>query len=201
MEEELISFERSAVSLRVQPQRPGELTELIDVVVDAATLERLGVESPALLPRELALYIAIEAQRALDEAAQLFGIAEGDLADELDRATLADHARDLSHVLLRPLEEYARAIERGLQREFEEGTSVRVRAPQHVAARWAQAASTTGEAVEHWISDVLNDASGARIAWEASAARSAHHLSEWVLVQTARWARSRRTPPQMTALG
>jgi hypothetical protein len=187
--------------LRAQPQRPGELTELIDISVEAEVLARLERESPVALPRELGIYIAAEAERSLQEAARLFAVEAGDLAADLDEATSALPARGARHLLVRPLEAYAAALEHGLERLDESGAAVRARVPHQVAARWAQSAAAGGVPFERWLGQILERASGARVSWEAAAARSARGLAEWVLVQAARSTRSRNTPPQTTASG
>src|SRR4051812_5264758 len=79
-EDDLIDFDRPPFSLRAQPQRPGELTDLVDVAVDPDVLARLAHEGRVGLPRELALYIAVEAERALVEAATLYGLKAAVLA-------------------------------------------------------------------------------------------------------------------------
>jgi hypothetical protein len=154
-----------------------------------------------LLPRELALYIAIEAERALREAAALVDVEASLLADQLDEAGSEKRERGPRHALVRPLEEYATALEAGLDRPADRDEAVRVRVPHHVAARWAESAAASGKSLERWMQDVLGDTRGARICWEVAAARSARHLGEWVLIQAARWARSRRTLPHTTASG
>lgn len=162
---------------------------------------RVEAESPVLLPRELALFIAIEAERALREAAALVDVEVQLLADQVDEGASAKHERGPRQLLVRPLEEYAAAVEAGLDRPADRDEAVRARVPHHVAARWAQSAAVCGESFEHWLSKMLDGASGGRVSWEVAAARSARPLSEWVLVQAVRWARSRSTLPQTTASG
>lgn len=85
--EELSSFDPPPFSLRNQPQRPGELAEPIEVPLDAAVAARVrSAAAAAGLPLELAIYIAIEAQRAVDEAAEVIGVDWADLAAHLDAA-------------------------------------------------------------------------------------------------------------------
>lgn len=187
--------------MHAQPQRPGELTELIDISADADVLARLERESPVALPRELGIYIAVEAERSLQEAAALFALEAVDLAADLDEATSTVPARGPRHVLVRPLEDYAAALEHGLERLDESGAAVRARVPHQVAARWTQSAAAGGVPFERWLAQILGRASGARVSWEAAAARSARSLAEWVLIQAARSTRSRNTSPHTTASG
>jgi hypothetical protein len=198
-EDDLIDFDRRPFSLRAQPQRPGELTELVNVAVDSDVLARLAREGRVGLPRELALYIAVEAERALAEAATLYRLEATALADALDEAASAIPVRGPQHSLVRPLQEYAAALERGVDPLDESDSAVCVRAPHHVAARWAQSAAATGLPIERWAARILEAASGARVSWEVAAARTAQSLAEWILVQAARSTRSRSTLPQTTA--
>jgi hypothetical protein len=200
-EDVLIDFDRPPFSLRAQPQRPGELTDLVDIAVGADVLVRLEREARVALPRELALYIAVEAERALQEAAALFGVEAVDLAADLDEAASAIPVRGPRRVLVRPLQEYAAALEAGIDGLDASDASVRARVPHHVAARWAQSAAPGGLSIERWVMQILERASGARANWEVAAARSARSLAEWVLVQAARSTRSRSTLPQTTASG
>lgn len=188
--------------MRAQRQRPGELTELIDIGAGADVLTRLERESPVVLPRELAIYIAVEAERSLQEAATLFAVDVAGLAADLDEAASAVPARGPGYVLARPLQEYATALQDGLNRLNEDGdAAIRARVPHQVAARWTQSAAASGVPFERWLAHTLECASGARVIWEAAAARSARSLAEWVLIQAARSARSRSTPPQIAASG
>ena len=198
-EDDLIDFDRPPLSLRAQPQRPGELTDLVDVAVDPDVLARLAHEGRVGLPRELALYIAVEAERALVEAATLYGLEAAVLADDLDDAASAIPVRGPQHVLVRPLQEYAAALEGGIDHPDERDAPVRVRVPHHVAARWAQSAAATGLPLERWVARILERASGARVNWEVAASRTARSLAEWILVQAARSTRLRSTLPQTTA--
>lgn len=189
--------------MRAQPQRPGELTELIDVGLapNSGVFVRLERESPVSLPRELAIYIAVEAERALQESAMLFAVDAIDLAADLDEAAAAVPARDLRHALARPLLEYATALGAGISRLEEGDTAIRARVPHQVAAHWTQAAAASGVSFERWLAQILERSSGARISWEAAAAQSARSLAEWVLIQAARSARWRSTAPHATASG
>ena len=166
--------------MRAQPQRPGELTELIDIgFADSGLLSRL--------------------ERALQEGATLFAVDAIGLAADLDKAASTVSARELRNALARPLFEYSRALEAGLSHPEESEGAIRVRVPHQVAARWTQSAAASGVSFERWLARTLELASGARVSWEAAAARSARTLSEWVLVQAASSARSRSTAPHTSA--
>lgn len=159
-------------------------------MVDDTTLRRLEAESAVLLPRELALCIAIEAERALQEAAALLDLEVRALADRLDQEASVGYELGPRPLLVRALEDYGAALARGLDPRSDRDDTFHARVPHHVAARWAHSAAESGKSLEHWIYSTLEDASGNRAAWEASAARSARPLTEWVLVQAVRWKRS-----------
>jgi hypothetical protein len=200
-DDELIPFDPPPFSLRTQAQRPGELAELIDIDVDATIVSSVQKNAAAAgLPCELAVYITIEAERALAEAVEVVGVSRAELSDFLDVA--ASDVRDPGprHVLVRPLEEYARALTRGVGEVEVLPGPLRARVPHRVAAVWAHAAAAAGIPLERWLADIVVDAAVVdRTPWEAAAARAGRALSEWVLLQATRCARSRNTSPQMTA--
>jgi hypothetical protein len=201
-EDEPIAFEPPPFSLRFQPQRPGELSELIDVPLETAAADRIRAQAGSVgLPIELAIYIAIESERALEEAAVSVGLSRETVAEFLDAvAARALDRRGPRHVLVRPLEDYAAAIARGLTASAAPG-HLYARVPQLVAARWAHEAAASGVPLEHWVEQAAGRTSVVRVPWEAAAAREGRTLGEWVLLQAARCARSRSTSPQTTASG
>jgi hypothetical protein len=143
----------------------------------------------------------VEAERALQEAAALLGLEAADLAADLNEAASAISMRGPWHVFVRPLQEYAAALEHGIDGLDERDAAIRARVPHHVAARWTQTAAANGLSIERWVAQILERASGTRVNWEVAAARSARSLAEWVLVQAARSTRSRSTLAQTTASG
>jgi hypothetical protein len=194
-----IGFDPPPFSLRTQPQRPGELAELIDVAIDATVADRVRCSAAAAgLPVELALYIAVEAERALAEAVDVVGVDGEQLIAFLDGVAVDADGRGPLHVLVRSLAEYGAALTRGEGQRPSSG-SLCVRVPHRVAASWAHAAAAAGLSFDRWLSDLVARAEFARVSWEAAAARSGRSLSEWVLLQAARCARSRNTSPQTTA--
>jgi len=197
----LIVFDPPPFSLRTQPQRPGELAELIEIAVEPAVADRMQRAAAAAgLPVELAVYIAVEAQRALAEAIAAVGVSHDSLVTFLDIAAGDDDERGPRHVLARPLAHYAAALRRGLP-EQATPAPLRVRVPHRVAASWAYAAAAAGTPFERWLIDAVARAQDGRVSWEAAAARTGRSLSEWVLLQAARCARSLSTSPQTTASG
>lgn len=201
-EDEPISFEPPPFSLHFQPQRPGELSELIDVRLETAAADRIRAQAGSVgLPIELAIYIAVESERALEEAAVSVGLPRETVAGRLDAvAAGADDRRGPRHVLVRPLENYAAAIARGLSSAEAPG-HLYARVPQRVAARWAHEAADAGVTLEHWVEQAAVRSNLVRVPWEAAAAREGRTLGEWVLLQATRCARSRSTSPQTTASG
>jgi hypothetical protein len=143
----------------------------------------------------------VESERALDEAAVNVGLERETLAELFDAAAAATaDRRGPLHVLVRPLADYAAAIERGLLRAEAPGRLC-ARVPQRVAARWAHEAATAGLTLDHWIEQRAVRSRVVPVPWEAAAAREGRTLGEWVLLQAARCARSRSTSPQPTASG
>lgn len=200
-EDEPIAFDPPPFSLRAKPQRPGELAELIDVPVAASVARRVQEDSARRLPVELALYIAVEAGRALAEAVDIVGVSRDELIEFLDAAAARGAERGPRHTLTRPLAEYAAALGAGLPEADVSNAPLRIRVPHRVAALWAHAAAAAGVPLDRWLAEAVGRASADRTAWEVAAACSGRSLAEWVLVQAARCARSRSTSPQATASG
>jgi hypothetical protein len=199
--DEPCSFDLPPFSLRNQPQRPGELAELLDIAVDADVVARVRDDAAAAgLPLELALYIAVEAERALDEAVNVVDVTRVELVEFLDAAACAVPERAPRHLLARPLEEYALGVVRGLTCD-DTAAAVRVRVPHRVACSWAHAAAAAGMQFDRWLAEAVNSANPDRAVWEAAAARTGRTLAEWVFLQAARCARSRSTSPQTAASG
>lgn len=196
-----IAFDPPPFSLLTQPQRPGELADLIDVAVDATVAHHVQRNAAAAgLPVELALYIAIEAERALAEAVAVIGIDSEHVIAFLDGVAANTAERGPRHVLVRSLAEYGTALSRG-PRESPSTGSLCVRVPHRVAASWAHAAAAVGMPFDRWLSNLIACAKFDRVSWEAAAAGSGRSLSEWVLLQAACCARSRSVSPQTTASG
>lgn len=178
------------------------MTELIDVTVDAVDGARLRQEAAAVgLPVELALYIAIEADRAVDETAAVTGVDRVELIAALDATASEPFARGLRHLHARPLEAYAAALDAGVTAGTDLGGPLRVRVPHRVAAAWAHQAAGSGVPFERWLADAARRGDTGHPRWEAAAARSGRTLAEWVLLQATRCARWRSTSPHTTASG
>jgi hypothetical protein len=177
------------------------LTELIDVAIDVPDSTHVRAQAAAVgLPLELALYIAVEAEHALDNAAEVVGLARAVLIEFLDVAAADRPERGPRHQFVRPLEDYATAIERGLPHVDVAG-AVCARVPHRVASAWAHAAAAAAMPFDLWLAETVKRADPQRAPWEAAAARTGRTLAEWVLVQAARCARSRNTSPQAAASG
>lgn len=155
----------------------------------------------ARLPFELAVYIAVEAERALAEAVEILGVSRTTLIEFLDAASVDVADRAPRHTFVRPLEEYAGALIRGFADVEVPARPLRARVPLRVAAAWAHAAAGAGVPFERWFADAVADAPVVRATWEAAAARTGRALGEWVLLHATRCSRSRRTSPQTTASG
>lgn len=169
--------------------------------VSPSIARRVREYAGARLPLELALYIAVEAERALAEAVEVVGVLRDELVEFLDAAAAGGAERGPRHMLTRPLAEYAAAVGAGLPEVDASNAALRIRTPHRVAALWAHAAAGAGVPLDHWLADAVGRASADRTPWEVAAACSGRTLAEWVLVQAARCARSRSTSPQATASG
>jgi hypothetical protein len=151
---------------------------------------------------ELALCIAIEAERALDEAATAVGLPREELEELLDAEAASCWFSGPQHELLRPLNDYAVALaDSTCGPPPDIPGALHARVPYRVAATWIHAAAAAGVPFDSWLSDTAVRAIAERVSWEATAARAGRTLAEWVLLQAARCARLRRTSPQTTALG
>jgi hypothetical protein len=200
--EEPVRFDPAPFSLKAQPQRPGELAELVDIDMPPTVATRVrATAADSGLPAELWLYIAVEAERAVDEATSVFGIERDELVVFIEAAARIVPPRAPRHVLVRRLEEYGAALIGAGSAPPANGSGLTIRVPHRVSARWAHAAAEAGKPFDRWLEDMVVAARAGRERWEASAACDARTLAEWVLLQAARWARSRSTSPQATASG
>jgi len=200
-QEEPERFDPPPFSLLAQPQRPGELAELIEVGVPASEAARLTAAAAVVgLPVELWLCIAVEGERALAEAVAAMNLERAKLTDILDTAATPVPARGPRHLLVRRLDQYADALAGSEWSAPARAEPLTIRVAHRVAARWAHAAVEAGVPFDRWVTSLVLAGEGRQL-WEAAAAREGRTLAEWVLLQAARWANSRSTSPQATASG
>jgi hypothetical protein len=190
-----------------RPQRPGELTVAVVIDLDAAARAHVSNSArEAGVPASLWLTVAIEAQRSLDQATALVHGDDGELAAELDNAaggSSATTAHETSAPALAQLRSYAMALRAGAAPSGGSlvGTSLPVFPALHVAGAWAIEAGHHGLAVSAWAANQAAARPAGRVAWEAAAASSGQTLSEWVLAQAVRRARSSSTFAHTPARG
>jgi hypothetical protein len=195
-------FEVPPFSLQTQPQRPGDLCE--SVVVDfptpvLAAARRYADE--AAIPLPLWLTIAVEAERALQAAVAATGVDTVVLANTADRVASQRARYDIPPPQARRLASYAGALRVGDSAVAAAGaanaTRVVLRVSHLTAATWSLAAARTGRSLEAWVTSVA--LVPGRELWEATAAASGLLLSEWLLLQAARLARSTSAVPHAAA--
>lgn len=193
-------FEAPAFSLRVQPQRPGELCESLSIELPPAVLSCAEQHArEARLPLALWLVITIEAERALAAAASAAGVEPEDLALAADSAAGEACRYDVGPAEVRRLASYAAALRLGVSEGRATGSkrSVSLRLSHLSLARWALAAADANLPFDRWVE-------GRRLVpgrerWEAAAAEAAQPLGEWLVTQAARLARSSSAVPQPAA--
>jgi hypothetical protein len=177
--------------LDVRPQRPGELT--VPVVVTLAPTGRTAASLCAKrdgVPINLWLVIAIEAERALRNAAARSGVDLEELEARLDHAAGRVLPSDVyEHPALQALRAYAHAL---LTMDDSPvpvmaTTSVPLNPGLQVAAAWAVEADVSGLEMAAWATERASELPfKSRVAWEAAAASWAQSLAEWTLLQAAR---------------
>lgn len=196
-----MDFAPPPFSLEAQPQRPGELAELIDVNLTPAEIARVAAAAAqAGLPLTLWLYIAVEAERALAEVASVLELEPDELIAAFDAAVQSCSPRGPRHVFTRRLDDYAGALVDTKPATLPAPERLSVRVPHRIAAGWAHAAAAAGRPFDCWLTTMIAAATG-REHWEAAAAADGQTLAEWVWLQAARCARSRSTSPHATASG
>lgn len=176
--------------LDAQPQRPGELTTAVFVVLEP---EAIGYTSrqaqTASVPLHLWLVIAIEAERSLLQAADVCGWLREELASVLDEvAESSNPSTRPHHPALDRLNAYARALRspREAALAFTPAESLVLNPSLHVAAAWVIEAQRAKLSVEHWASCMASALLPDRMKWEAASAAHGQPLAEWALLHAAR---------------
>jgi uncharacterized protein (DUF1778 family) len=174
-----------------QPQRPGELCELM--YVDLGTSERDRVEVSAAkvgVPSQLWLTVAIEAARSLLQIAATVEVQPVDFAQALDEgaATLGPVQDGEAQSRLTA---YARAL---LSAEPRSGARrigrLSVRPALAVSVKWSAAAARSHQGLDSWLEDQAVQVKDARLNWEAAAASRGESLTEWMAQAALRRRRS-----------
>jgi hypothetical protein len=197
------SFPPPRYRLGERAQRPGELADLVAVAFDeAAHVHAWSLARTAGLPLPLVVVIAVESERALQEAAHRLGADAPELAVALDAAALADAPAGFLPPPTRQLAAYAAAVRSGGYRLASRDatvTAVELAVPQRLLARWNLAAQADGRRLDDWLSGLVQAVSGGRERWEAAAAFAGATLGEWVATQALSWARRSSSSAQATA--
>jgi hypothetical protein len=193
-------FEAPPFSLLAQPQRPGELCESLVLELPSPAFARAErYARAARLPLALWLAIAIEAERALAAAVAATGVDAEDLARAADDAARAVRRYDIGPLETRRLASYAAALRAGMAGGWatpvKSGAALRL--PHLLLARWTFTAADLDMSLGKWAAGLSLEPGRER--WEAAAAETAQPLSEWLLTQAARLARSNRATPQPAA--
>jgi hypothetical protein len=193
-------FEPPPFSLLAQPQRPGDLCESLSVEfpTDALSAARAHA-AEAGIPLPLWLAIAVEAERALQAAAAATGIDADIVADAADRVARQGSRYDIPPPHARRLASYAEALRIGVPLCAAPTTEspVALRISHLTAAAWSLTAARVGSSLNSWIARM--PLAPGRELWEAAAADSGIQLSEWLLLQAARLARSTSAAPHPAA--
>lgn len=193
-------FEAPSFSLLAQPQRPGDLCEslCVEFPTDALNSAR-AYATEAGIPLALWLTIAVEAERALQTAAAATGVDADIVAGAADRVAKHPHRYDIPPPHARRLASYAEALRTGVPggAAATSGSPVALRVSHLAAAAWSLDAARMGTPLDSWIA-AMPLAPG-REFWEAAAADGGIQLSEWLLLQAARLARSTSAVPHAAA--
>lgn len=193
------SFEPEPYRLGERSQRPGELADVLRIEL---TPERRAhseaLATRARLPLELAVVIAVEAERALQEVASALAIDPTDIAADLDAVAASSVAAEFDPVPTRPLRAYASALRSGGYRPVRK-QRLELVVPDRLHASWSLAATNARVPLDEWVAARLAAATSTRERWEAQAANEGQTLAEWVSLQALRRARRSSSSAQPTA--
>jgi hypothetical protein len=163
--------------LRLQPQRPGDLGDWIELELAPGAARRIA--ESARVPIGLWLTIAIEAKRVLGS----FGpAAEGELEGHLDEAARARIDATVGRAPARALRAYASALRAGSEVGAEDPGGLVVLTPsQATSTAWEHHAREAGMPLGPWLSREAASRLAGRVDWEAAAAERGQSLAEWIL--------------------
>lgn len=157
-----------------------------------------ALASRARLPLPLAIVLAVEAKRVLEEVATELRVVASALAAELDVAATVAATNDLDPPPTRPLRAYAAAVRSGGYK-LRCAQRVELVVPDRLRGRWTLTATAAGLSLEQWIARVLAMATSAHEEWEAQAAFEGRTLAEWISLQALRRSRSSSSSAQPLA--
>jgi hypothetical protein len=164
-------------SLQLQPQRPGDLCDWIELELASDAAARIAER--ARIPVGLWLAIAIEAKRVLGA----YGPgAEADLEAQLDHAARARIDAAVCRAPARALRAYADALRAGSEPVAEEARGLLVLTPpQAMSTSWEHHARPAGLTLGTWLAREAGSDLAGRVDWEAAAAERGQSLAEWIL--------------------
>jgi hypothetical protein len=167
----------SEFSLRLQPQRPGDLCDWIEL--ELAPSAAMRIAESARVPVGLWLTIAIEAKRVLGS----YGPAvKGELEAHLDEAARVRIDAAVGRAPARALRAYADALRAGSEVGTENpGGLVVLTPPQATSTAWEHHAREAGMPLGPWLSREAASRLTGRVDWEAAAAERGQSLAEWIL--------------------
>jgi len=183
-----------AVSLLVRPFRPGEIPAIVDLDLGAHAEWARRAADRAGVPVELYVRVAVEAAR---HVRGLRAIPGTDLFRALDGAARRRHP--LQAIDGAPLFAYAAAIRRGgaagPATSATRDSVVSVAVTQEMVTAWSIAAAESGTTRERLAQELIGEAAGDVMAWEATAAERGSTLGEWIYETAASvFARSSAAP-------
>jgi hypothetical protein len=164
-------------SLRLQPQRPGDLCDWIELELVPGAAVRIAAK--AGIPVGLWLTIAIEAKRIL---ASYGPAAKRELEARLDEAARVRIDAAVCRAPASALRAYADALRAGSEVGAEDpGGLVVLTPPQAMSTAWEHHARESGMPLGPWLAREAASRLTGRVDWEAAAAERGQSLSEWIL--------------------
>jgi hypothetical protein len=163
--------------LRLQPQRPGDLCDWIEL--ELAPSAAMRIAESARVPVGLWLTIAIEAKRVLGSCGPT---AEDEFEAHLDEAAQVRIEAAVGRAPARALRAYADALRAGSEANVEDpGRLVVLTPPQAMSTAWEHHAREAEMPLGLWLSREAASRPTGRVDWEAAAAERGQSLAEWIL--------------------
>lgn len=174
-------FVPDPIDLALQPWRPGELCEVIDLQLAADLRARLEFAAAAQgVPIAVVLIASVEAERVITNLIACSGRTRPEVAALLDASADVRPERGVDPPSVRRLRAYAFGILAGAHRPLQPSPPhLAVRVPQSLTAAWSIAAARDAFTLEQWILGTLECAELNRTRWEAIAAYAGHSLESW----------------------
>jgi hypothetical protein len=169
-------------ALALQPQRPGDLCDRIELRLPPAAIARIAAQSR--IPPGLWLTIAIEAKRVLGAYPPDAG---SDLEARLDEAASGRIDAAVSRAPARALRAYADALRCGSGTETQDPEGLIVLTPsQAMSTAWEDHGRRRGAPLGRWLAEEAVSVLVGRVEWEAAAAERGQSLAEWIYLSAGR---------------